>query len=47
MAWDTKYPAFGVIKTQGDKIYLYSSRDSYASLSTGKQVKNAVWVDQL
>ena len=43
MAWDSKYPAFGVIKIQGDKVCLYNSRDNYASISTGKPVTSAVW----
>lgn len=43
MAWDPKYPAFGVIKIQGDRVHLYSSKDNYASISTGKQVTSAVW----
>ena len=43
MAWDPKYPAFGVIKIQGDKVLLYSSRDNYTSISSGKPVTNAVW----
>jgi len=43
MAWDSKYPAFGVIKIQGDKVLLYSSRDNYTAISTGKPITNAVW----
>lgn len=43
MAWDSKYPAFGIIKIQGDKVCLYSSKDNYTSISTGKPVTSAVW----
>lgn len=43
MAWDPKYPAFGVIKIQGDRVHLYSSRDNYTTISVGKPVTNAVW----
>ena len=43
MAWDPKYPAFGVIKIQGDKVHLYSSRDNYHTLTIGKPITNAVW----
>ncbi len=43
MAWDPKYPAFGVIKIQGDKVHLYSSRDNYTTLVPGKPVTSAVW----
>ena len=43
MAWDPKYPAFGVIKIQGHKVLLYSSRDNYVLISTGKPVTNAIW----
>ena len=42
MAWDSKYPAFGVIKIQGDKVHLYSSRDNYHTLTIGKPITNAV-----
>jgi len=44
MAWDPKYPAFGVIKIQGDRILLYSSRDNYNTLTIGKPITNAIWV---
>ncbi len=43
MAWDSKYPAFGVIKIQGDRVHLYSSRDNYTTVSVGKLVTNALW----
>ncbi len=43
MAWDTKYLAFGVIKIQGDKVHMYSSRDNYTTLTLGKPVVTAVW----
>ena len=43
MAWDPKYPAFGVIKIQGDKVHLYSSRDNYHTLTIGKPMTNAIW----
>lgn len=43
MAWDPKYPAFGVIKLDKEKVHLYSSRDSYTTISVGKLVTNAVW----
>ena len=43
MAWDSKYPAFGVIKIQGDKVHLYSSRDNYHTLTFGKPITNAAW----
>jgi len=47
MAWDSKYSAFGVIKIQGDKVCLYSSRGNYATISTGKQITNAVWAGNI
>ena len=43
MAWDSKYIAFGVIKIQGDRVHLYSSRDNYATISVGKPVNSAIW----
>ncbi|NDA63228.1 MAG: hypothetical protein EBX50_14485 [Chitinophagia bacterium] len=43
MAWDPKYPAFGVIKIEGKIVKMYSSRDNYTSLSFSVPVKNAVW----
>jgi hypothetical protein len=43
MAWDPKYPAFGVIKIDKDKVHLYSSRDNYQTLSIGKPITNVVW----
>ena len=43
MAWDSKYSAFGVIKIQGDRVHLYSSRDNYTTVSVGKPVTNALW----
>ena len=29
MAWDPKFPAFGVIKIDGKTVKMYSSRDNY------------------
>ena len=43
MAWDSKYPAFGVIKIENKIVKLYSSRDNYTSISFSVPVKNAVW----
>jgi len=43
MAWDPKYLVFGVIKIQGDRVYQYSSRDNYTTISVGKPVTYAVW----
>ncbi len=43
MAWDPKFPAFGVIKIDKDKVHLYSSRDNYTTISVGKPVTTAVW----
>jgi hypothetical protein len=43
MAWDPKYPAFGVIKIDKDKVHLYSSQDNYHTLTVGKPITNAVW----
>ncbi len=43
MAWDSKYPAFGVIKIENKIVKLYSSRDNYTSISSSVPVKNAVW----
>ena len=43
MAWDSKYPSFGVIKIDKDRVHLYSSRDNYTTLTLGKPVTNAVW----
>lgn len=42
MAWDPKYPAFGVIKIDKDKVHLYSSRDNYHTLTIAKPITNAV-----
>ncbi len=43
MAWDPRFPAFGVIKIENKTVRVYSSRDSYTSLSFTVSVKNAVW----
>lgn len=43
MAWDIKYPNYGVIKIDKDKVHLYSSRDNYHTLTIGKPIINAVW----
>jgi len=43
MAWDPKYPAFGVIKIDKDKVHLYSSRNNYHTLTIGKPITHAVW----
>ena len=43
MAWDSKFPAFGVIKIDGKAVKMYSSRDNYTSLTFTVLVKNAVW----
>lgn len=43
MAWDSKYPTFGVIKIENKIVKLYSSRDNYTSLTFSVPVKNAVW----
>lgn len=43
MTWDIKYPTFGVIKIDKDKVHLYSSRDNYHTLTIGKIITNAVW----
>lgn len=43
MAWDQKFPAFGVIKIEGKTVKMYSSRDNYTSLTFTTPVKNAVW----
>lgn len=42
MAWDPKYLAFRVIKIDKDKVHLYSSRDSYHTLTIGKPIVSAV-----
>ena len=43
MAWDSKYITFEVIKIQGDRVHLYSSRDNYTTISVGKPVTGAIW----
>ena len=43
MAWDSKFPAFGVLKIEGKNIKVYSSRDNYTILTFTVAVNNAVW----
>ena len=43
MAWDPKFPAFGVLKIEGKNIKVYSSRDNYTILTFTVAVNNAVW----
>ena len=43
MAWDSKYPAFGVIKIDGKKVHLYSTRDRYTTITCDRPVVNAMW----
>ena len=47
MAWDPKFPAFGVIKIDGKTVKMYSSKDNYAALTFSVPVKNAVWAGNI
>ena len=43
MAWDSKVLNFGVLKTEGKYVKVYSDRSSYITLSVGEEVTNAAW----
>jgi len=43
MAWDPKFPTFGVLKIEGKNIKVYSSRDNYTILTFTVAVNNALW----
>ncbi len=46
MAWDPKYPNYGVVRIENDKVKLYRDQNNYTTISVGKTVTNAVWAGQ-
>jgi hypothetical protein len=46
MPWDQKYPNYGVVRIENDKVKVYRDRDNYTTLSVGKTVTNATWAGQ-
>ena len=43
MSWESKYPNFGVLKVDGDKVHVYSDKYSYLTIDAGSKVQNASW----
>ena len=43
MAWDSKYPNFGVLKLDGRNVKVYCSQSSYVTVGVGVDVTNANW----
>lgn len=46
MAWDPKYPNFGVLRIENDKVKVYRDSSNYNTVSVGMQVTNAQWSGQ-
>jgi hypothetical protein len=46
MAWDPKYPNYGVVRIENDKVKVYKDQTSYTTISVGKTVTNAAWAGQ-
>lgn len=45
MAWEPKYPNFGVLKIEGKNVRVYSDRNDYITIGLGDEIANAVWVE--
>lgn len=43
MAWEPKYPNYGVVEIQGKKLRLFCSKFIATSLEVGEEVSKAVW----
>ncbi len=43
MAWDRKYPDYGVLKIEGDKVVIFCNSYTRTSVNVGKKVNSAHW----
>jgi len=43
MAWDSKYVNFGVLKIEGNKVYVYYDRQNYVTIYVQNEVRSANW----
>ncbi len=43
MAWDRKYPDYGVTKIEGERVVLYCNSYTHTSVNVGKKVVSAIW----
>lgn len=46
MPWDPKYPNYGVVRIENDKVKVYRDQNNYSTISVGKTVTHAVWAGQ-
>lgn len=46
MPWDPKYPSFGVLRIEKDKVKVYRDQNNYTTIGVGKPITNAVWAGQ-
>ena len=43
MAWEPKYPQFGLVKVDGKNVKVYSSNTSYTTVYVGEPINSAQW----
>lgn len=43
MAWDPKYPQFGVVRIEGKSVKVYQDSSNYYTIHVGEMVTNASW----
>ena len=46
MPCDPKYPNYGVVRIEKDKVKVYKDQYNYSTISVGKPVTNAAWAGQ-
>lgn len=43
MAWESKYPKYGVAKIEGKNVKVYCNKFSGTTIEIGEEISSAVW----